>query len=125
MTKRRKPPVKGRGGDSGRQASRPGDVGYGRPPKASRFKKGQSGNPKGRPKGRKNFTTRIAEIMNSSVTKREGDRTAKVSLLDALVLKQVENGLKGNDRSFNAVMKLRCEGNRGSRSSTARGAWSE
>ena len=29
------------------------EVGYGKPPKATRFKKGQSGNPKGRPRRQK------------------------------------------------------------------------
>ena len=33
------------------------DAGYGKPPRHSRFKKGQSGNPKGRPRGSRNFST--------------------------------------------------------------------
>lgn len=38
------------------------DVGYGRPPEETRFKKGQSGNPRGRPKGSK---TRPRFLMKS------------------------------------------------------------
>ena len=34
-------------------------VGYGKPPIETRFKSGQSGNPRGRPKGAKNKTSRI------------------------------------------------------------------
>ena len=32
-------------------------VGWGKPPRHTRFKKGQSGNPKGRPPGSKNMNT--------------------------------------------------------------------
>jgi hypothetical protein len=42
-------------------------VGYGKPPKHSQFKKGQSGNSRGRPKGRKNYHTRFHDIMNETV----------------------------------------------------------
>jgi uncharacterized protein DUF5681 len=38
-------------------------IGFGRPPAAHRFKPGQSGNPRGRPKGRKNFDTMVREIV--------------------------------------------------------------
>jgi len=41
------------------------EVGYGRPPKATRFKPGCSGNPKGRPKGSKAPKTLLEEALSS------------------------------------------------------------
>ena len=43
------------------------NVGKGKPPKSTRFKPGQSGNPKGRPKGRKNLKTELDEVLNATV----------------------------------------------------------
>jgi hypothetical protein len=42
-------------------------VGFKRPPAEHRFKQGQSGNPRGRPKDRKNFATMLREIVNRKV----------------------------------------------------------
>ena len=43
------------------------DVGYGKPPRHTRFKKGQSGNPRGRPSGSKNLATVLSEALNELV----------------------------------------------------------
>ena len=53
------------------------EVGYGRPPRHTRFAKGQSGNPRGRPCGAKNFTTLLEEALDVIVrcgSTREFDR---------------------------------------------------
>ncbi len=51
------------------------EVGYRKPPKQARFKPGQSGNPRGRPKQTRNLGTLIEEALNETVTIREGNRT--------------------------------------------------
>ena len=70
-------------------------VGYGKPPKHSRFKKGQSGNPKGRPKGAKGLRAALLRELESPITIREGKREIRVSKAEAMAKRFVEKGLKG------------------------------
>ena len=63
--------------------SPPYDVGYGKPPVETRFRKGQSGNPKGRGKGGRNFATVFMAAMSQSVTITENGRRKRISKLDA------------------------------------------
>lgn len=44
------------------------DVGYGKPPNHTKFKKGQSGNPRGKPKGKKSLKTILAEELLAQMT---------------------------------------------------------
>lgn len=81
-------------------------VGYGKPPKSSRFKSGSSGNAKGRPKGSKNLKTLIRRAMTSTVSVREGSRSRRVSKIEGVVLRQLQDALKGNDRSAMAIIKM-------------------
>jgi hypothetical protein len=79
-------------------------VGYGRPPKAHRFKKGQSGNPHGSSKkARKRqqrqflpFDDVILDDAGKQIRIRQGNRTSTISMKEALLQKQYSLALGGN-----------------------------
>ena len=90
-----------RGLDSGGAKPRKGDypIGRGRPPVHTQWQPGQSGNPKGRRKGRRNVKTELREIAVKMITVRDGERERQVSLLGANVLAHGVKGAKGDVRS--------------------------
>lgn len=87
------------------------EVGHGRPPVASRFKPGHSGNPKGRPKGAKNLSVLIREKLAAKVPVREGGRQRLMSKAELGVIKLVNRFAEtGNEKLFAALIK-QSEGN--------------
>jgi hypothetical protein len=74
-------------------------VGYSKPPREHRFKPGQSGNPKGRPKGTKNTATVLREILDRKVEMRIGGILRKVSLREAMLMRFAEAALKGDTKA--------------------------
>ena len=75
-----------------------GEVGFGKPPVHSRFRKGRSGNSKGRPKGTKNLRTDLREVLQERITVTEGDRKVRMSKQRAIVMTLVAKTLKGDSR---------------------------
>jgi hypothetical protein len=72
------------------------ETGYGHPPVNTRFKKGQSGNPKGRPKGSRSLATILNRALRERVIINEGGRRKTVTKLEAAV-KQVTNKAASGD----------------------------
>jgi hypothetical protein len=72
------------------------EVGYKRPPKATRFKKGQSGNTKGRPKGAKNFATVLNAELNARITVTENGVRKTISKREAAVKHVVNKAASGH-----------------------------
>ena len=90
------------------QQSARGDckVGYCRPPGHSQFKKGQSGNPNGRPKGRANAKTIVSRAINEKVTIRQGDKPRAMTKLEAMLQGHLVKAIKGDARSASLVINL-------------------
>jgi hypothetical protein len=76
------------------------DVGYGKPPLHTRFRKGQSGNPKGRSKGTKNFATIFMRAMSQSVTIIENGKRKKISKIAAAVTQLANDAARGDKKSI-------------------------
>jgi hypothetical protein len=74
-------------------------VGKCRPPTHTRWQRGQSGNPSGRPKGRYNLNTEIKQLLRKKVTIRDGETERKLSLPAANLLAHAIKGAKGDARS--------------------------
>src|SRR5829696_5991481 len=79
------------------------EVGYGKPPVETRFKPGESGNRKGKKKGQKTLRTVVQTVFQQVVSVRTPNGVRKVTKLEALVEKLMNDALTGN---LNAVPQL-------------------
>jgi uncharacterized protein DUF5681 len=82
------------------------EVGWGKPPISTRFMKGQSGNPKGRPRGTKNPKTDLMEELREIIVVREGDRTVRMSKQRAMIKTVMNKSLKGDARAIITLIRM-------------------
>lgn len=108
--------MSGVGTDKRALVARPGyEVGYGKPPTHTRFKPGQSGNPKGRLKGSKNkhpglqeerMKDIILEEAYRGITVRDGDRNVTMPMVQAVIRSMAVNAAKGQHRAQRLFAQL-------------------
>jgi hypothetical protein len=79
-------------------------IGFGRPPKHSQFKPGKSGNPRGRPKKRASLQDIVTAVLFEKMPVRIGERTQKITSVDALIRTAMNRGLKGDHRFLTSVI---------------------
>lgn len=75
------------------------------PPKHTQFKPGTSGNPKGRPRGSRNFKTVLQHELDDRVQIRENGKVKRVAKLDAAVKTNIAKTIQGDPRHTAILMK--------------------
>ena len=81
-----------------------GAVGRGNPPKHTRFRKGISGNPKGRPKGSKNLTTYLMEAARDQVVATVGGKPRRISKIQATAMQLSTKAAGGDQNAMNKFL---------------------
>src|SRR6266853_3537389 len=82
------------------------EVGYGKPPCHTRFVKGQSGNPRGRPPGAKNLRTLLGEALNETVIVTENGGRRKVTKRQAIITQLVNRSATADLRAIKILLDL-------------------
>ena len=82
------------------------DVGFGKPPTHSQFRKGQSGNSKGRPRGSRNFLTDLKETLEEPIRVTHHGKAKTVSTQHAALMRLREKALGGDLRAINLLLEL-------------------
>src|ERR1700682_1598585 len=82
------------------------EVGYGKPPRDTRFQKGQSGNLRGRPSGSNNLSTLVSEALNEPVIITEDGGRRKISKGRAIITPLVNRSAKGDLRAAKILLDI-------------------
>jgi uncharacterized protein DUF5681 len=93
--------------DQRRESPRPSEqVGFCRPPESTRFKKGVSGNPKGRPKGSLNVAAAFVKALREKVVINEHGQRKTVTKLEAALKQLVNKAATGDLRALAQLVAL-------------------
>lgn len=82
------------------------EIGYRRPPASGQFKKGASGNAKGRPKGSKNFITLLEKELAQKIVVNENGKKKSVTRLQAMVKRMVSGALQGDQKALLTLVEI-------------------
>lgn len=85
-------------------------VGYGKPPRHSRFQKGRSGNPRGRPKGSQSAAQLARRILNEKIVIKETGQRRMITRREAMLKQLAKKGVMADLRSIREVLDLDAAG---------------
>jgi hypothetical protein len=86
--------------------SSPYKVGYGRPPQATQFKPGKSGNPRGRPKGPKSVGAVLHDVIQRRIEVTENGRTRRIPVLEIMLRRLANEAMRSDPRALKLLLFL-------------------
>lgn len=81
-------------------------IGYKKPPRQTQFKRGRSGNPSGRPKGKATtFAESFKTELNTRITVNEGGKQRQITKLQAIAKQQTNKAVNGDLKATALLLK--------------------
>src|SRR5262245_3484728 len=84
-------------------------VGYARPPTSSQYQPGQSGNPRGRPKGTRNVSSLARDVLERTVNVKVKRKWRKISVRKAAYLRLADKAVAGDVKALDYLLSLESE----------------
>lgn len=82
------------------------EVGYGKPPKANQFRKGRTGNPRGKRQGEENTLSAFKRIVSRRVKINDGEKDRTITLAEAVILKNYNAAVQKNPFAMSNIFRL-------------------
>jgi len=79
------------------------ETGYDKPPEKHKFKKGKSGNPKGRPKGAKGSDNILKDGLNQTIVSRTNGIEKKITVREAIIKRLIKKALDGDHNAMKFI----------------------
>ena len=89
-----------------RSASGDCPIGYGRPPRANQFQRGQSGNPRGRPKGSRSVPAILGDALHRKVAVTENGRSRRITMLEVMLRRLTNDAARGDPRAIKLLLDV-------------------
>ena len=81
-------------------------IGYGKPPTATRFRAGKSGNPRGKPRGHKHLKTELFDALHQKMWVTENGKRRFLSLQTVFVKGLVADAIKNTSKARDQLLRL-------------------
>jgi Family of unknown function (DUF5681) len=81
-------------------------VGFRRPPKATQFKAGKSGNPRGRPKGSRSVSAVLGDVIRQKIAVTENGKTRRIPALEVMLRRLANDAMRNDPRALKFLLSL-------------------